>query len=217
MKNAAGFRVGDLAAYRAEDAVSYYKVTALNGMLVSFQTELPEDAVDTALVPTRTLEACGVDMSIRCGGQEESYPGCSLNPSAPDYLIAALEKSHMAAMTLNLPEDAGCAGVPGLHRNRTLRAFGADGILRGRAHDVTGTAAVGEKLLHRVGQVTVLPVLQFREIPAEPALILGEAGQQNRSSCDRPLFRQADKAGCAGSDALHGLDAGIKFLHIDAW
>ena len=28
---------------------------------------------------------------------------------------------------------------------------------------------------------------------------------------------QADKAGCAGSDALHGLDAGIKFLHIDAW
>ena len=110
-----------------------------------------------------------------------------------------------------------CAGVPGLHRNRTLRAFGADGILRGRAHDVTGTAAVGEKLLHRVGQVTVLPVLQFREIPAEPALILGEAGQQNRPSCDRPLFRQADKAGCAGSDALHGLDAGIKFLHIDAW
>ena len=27
--------------------------------------------------------------------------------AAPDYLIAALEKSHMAAMTLYLPEDAG--------------------------------------------------------------------------------------------------------------
>ena len=46
LKNAAGFRVGDLAAYRAEGTVSYYKVTALNGMLVSFNAELPEDAVD---------------------------------------------------------------------------------------------------------------------------------------------------------------------------
>ena len=107
LKNAAGFRVGDLAAYRTEGAVAYFKVTALNGMLVSFHTELPEDAVDTALVPARTLEACGVDMVIRCGGQEENYPGCSLNPAAPDYLLAALEKSTMASMTLHLPEDAG--------------------------------------------------------------------------------------------------------------
>ena len=99
--------MGDLAAYRTEDTVAYFKVTALNGMLVSFHTELPEDAVDTALVPARTLEACGVDMVIRCGGQEENYPGCSLNPAAPDYLLAALEKSTMASMTLHLPEDAG--------------------------------------------------------------------------------------------------------------
>lgn len=105
LKNSAGFRVGDLVLYRGEDTAAYYKVTALNGPLASFHEELPEDAVDTALVPTRTLEACGVDMVIRCGGQEESYPGCSLNPAAPDYLIAALEKSNMAVMTLTLPDS----------------------------------------------------------------------------------------------------------------
>lgn len=75
-------------------------------MLISFQEALPEDAADTGLVPVRTLEACGVDMLIRCGGQEESYPGCSLNSAAPDYLLAALEKSNMAAMTLDIPDRA---------------------------------------------------------------------------------------------------------------
>ena len=107
LKNAAGFRVGDLVVYRGEDgSAAYHKVTALNGMLISFQEELPRDAVDTGLVPTRTLEACGVDMVIRCGGQEESYPGCSLNSAAPDYLLAALEKSNMAVMTLDIPDSA---------------------------------------------------------------------------------------------------------------
>ncbi|MDE6590014.1 MAG: phage tail sheath family protein, partial [Oscillospiraceae bacterium] len=107
LKNAAGFRVGDLVVYRGEDgSAAYHKVTALNGMLISFQEELPGDAVDTGLVPTRTLEACGVDMVIRCGGQEESYPGCSLNSAAPDYLLAALEKSNMAVMTLDIPDSA---------------------------------------------------------------------------------------------------------------
>lgn len=106
LKNAAGFRVGDLAAYRGGESAAFYKVTALNGSLVSFHENLPEDAVDTALVPTHTLEACGVDMAIHCGGQEENYPGCSLNSSAPDYLIAVLEKSNMASMTLNIPDKA---------------------------------------------------------------------------------------------------------------
>ena len=107
LKNAAGFRVGDLAIYRGEDgSAAYHKVTALNGPLISFQEALPEDAVDTGLVPARTLEACGVDMVIRCGGQEESYPGCSLNSAAPDYLLAVLEKSNMAAMTLDIPDRA---------------------------------------------------------------------------------------------------------------
>ena len=104
LKNAAGFRVGDLVLYRGGGEAAYYRVTALNGMLASFHEELPEDAADTALVPSRTLEACGVDMAIRCGGQEERYPGCSLNPEAPDYLAAALEKSHMASIALDLPE-----------------------------------------------------------------------------------------------------------------
>lgn len=106
LKNPAGFRVGDVVAYRSGDSAVYQKITAINGTLVTFAGELPDDAVDTDLVPQRTVEACGVNMGIRCGGQEESYPGCSLNPLAPDYLAAALEKSTMAMMTLTLEDEA---------------------------------------------------------------------------------------------------------------
>ena len=108
LKNPAGFRTGDLVAFRSGSNVVYQKVTAMNGPLATFAAELPADAVDTDLVPKKTLEACGVDMLIRCAGQEESYAGCSLNPSAPDYLADALKKSNLASMQLTVaaePDD----------------------------------------------------------------------------------------------------------------
>ena len=106
LKNTAGFRVGDIVSYFSGSAPVYQTITAVNGNLVSFDQPLPDNVVDTNLVPQKVLEACGVDMTIRCGSQEESYPGCSLNPLAPDYLIAALEKSTMASMELKLDNKA---------------------------------------------------------------------------------------------------------------
>lgn len=106
LKNPAGFRVGDVVAYREGEQVTYQKVTAVNGSLVTFDAALPDSAVDTDLVPQRTLEACGVDMDVRCGGQEERYSGCSLNPMAPDHLVAALEKSNMVTMELKVEDKA---------------------------------------------------------------------------------------------------------------
>lgn len=107
LKNPAGFRTGDVVAFRNGAETVYQKIVAMNGTLATFTDALPEDAVDTALVPKRILEACGIDMVIRCAGQEESYQGCSLNSGAPDYLAAALEKSVLAKMELKIPDEAG--------------------------------------------------------------------------------------------------------------
>lgn len=106
LKNAAGFRVGDMAVYHAGETVSYHKVTGVNGLLVTVAEPLPDDAVDTDLVPQKTVEACGVDLLVRCGDLEEAYPKRSLNPAAPDYLPIALEKSNLAAVTLTLEDKA---------------------------------------------------------------------------------------------------------------
>lgn len=104
LKNAAGFRPGDLVAFRAEGGVTYNKITGVNGSLVTMAEPLPDDAADESLVPQKILEACGVDMMILWEDIRESYPGCSLNPSASDYLPDALVKSNMARVTLS-PED----------------------------------------------------------------------------------------------------------------
>ena len=104
LKNAAGFRPGDLVAFRAEGGAAYNKITGVNGSLVTMAEPLPDDAADESLVPQKILEACGVDMMILWEDIRESYPGCSLNPSASDYLPDALVKSNMARVTLS-PED----------------------------------------------------------------------------------------------------------------
>ncbi len=104
LKNAAGFRAGDIVAFQGEGAQSYHKVTEVNGTLVTVEPPLPDDAVDDALVPQKTLSACGVDLLVRWEDQVETYPGCSLNPAAPDYLESALGKSHLAKLTLTLED-----------------------------------------------------------------------------------------------------------------
>ncbi len=106
LKSAAGFRVGDVAAFQAEGEVAYRKVTGVNGPLVTLNEPLPDGAADDALVPQKTLSACGLDLLLRWEDQEEAYPGCSLNPAAADYLPDALVKSHMAKLTLNLEDKA---------------------------------------------------------------------------------------------------------------
>lgn len=101
LKNPAGFRSGDLVAFRGgEGQTVYSRITGVNGQLVTMAEPLPEDAVDDSLVPQRTLEACGVDMVILWEDLQESYPGCSLNPGAPDYLADI--QSSMAKVTLTL-------------------------------------------------------------------------------------------------------------------
>lgn len=104
LKNAAGFRAGDIVSFQSEGAATYHKVTGVNGLLVTLEPPLPEDAVDDALVPQKTLSACGVDLLVRWEDQEESYPGCSLNPAAADYLPSALGRSHLAKLTLTLED-----------------------------------------------------------------------------------------------------------------
>lgn len=104
LRNTAGFRPGDLVAFRAGGNAVYDRITSVNGQLVTLAEPLPEDAADTSLVPQKTLEACGVDLVILWDDIQESYPGCSLNPSAADYLGDALVKSTLAGVTLRLPD-----------------------------------------------------------------------------------------------------------------
>lgn len=200
LKNPAGFRTGDLAVWRGEDgAAAYCKVTAVNGPLVGLEPELPEHAADTELVPKRTLEACGVDMAVRCCGQEELYPGCSLNPSAPDYLATALEKSVMASMTLEL---SGGADDPlallGGGADRDSLRIGLSGGLNGSMGAVNaGTfngvdlgpgKRTGIEAFQEIGDVSILAVPGVTDPSVQAKLIAHCEGLTSRFAVlDAPL------------------------------
>lgn len=199
LKNDAGFRVGDLAAYRAEGKVSYHKVTAMNGLLASFDPELPEDAVETALVPTKTLEACGVDMLIRCSGQEETYAGLSLNPTAPDYLLAALTKSNMITMTLNIEDKADdplvlLGGTADAETHRIELSGGLNGTMeKVTAGTFNGTdlgpgKRSGIEAFQEITDVSIMAVPGVCEANVQAKLIAHCEGQKNRFAVlDAPL------------------------------
>lgn len=208
LKNPAGFRVGDVAAYRSGDQATYLKVTAVNGSLITFDPPLPDDAVDTDLVPQRTVEACGVDMAIRCGGQEERYPGCSLNPLAPDYLIAALEKSTMASMTLNLEDKADdlltlLGGAADGEELRVELSGGANGTMDGVSAGIfNGTDGgpgkrTGIEAFQEITDVSILAVPGVTDPNVQAKLIAHCENLTSRFAVlDAPL-------GCTGVDELN--------------
>ncbi|MCI8857760.1 MAG: phage tail sheath family protein [Clostridiaceae bacterium] len=106
LKNAAGFRTGDLVAFRADGKTAYRIVKSVSGTAVTLSDDLPDDPTDNNLVPKKTLEACGVDLQLLCGDLQEVYERCSLNPEAPDYLVHALAKSNLAVIKLQLNKEA---------------------------------------------------------------------------------------------------------------
>lgn len=208
LKNPSGFREGDIIAYPAEGGTIYQKIVAVNGTLVTFGEALPDDVVDTDLVPKRVIEACGVNMVIRCGGQEETYPSCSLNPVAPDYLLAALEKSTMATMTLNLEDQAddllvllgGAADVPELRvelsggLNGTMDAVNA-GVFNGT--DGGPGKRTGIEAFQEISDVSIMAVPGVTDANVQAKLI---AHCENFGSRFAVLDAPLD---CTGVDELN--------------
>ena len=134
LKNTAGFRAGDLVAFKANGEVTYNKVTSVNGQLVTMAEALPENSIDTSPAPQKALEACGVDIEILWEDIQESYPGCSLNPGAPDYLGDALGKSALVRVALKPGDKPGdplvlLGSAPGAEALRIELSGGRNGTM----------------------------------------------------------------------------------------
>lgn len=208
LKNAAGFRVGDVIAYRNGETASYHKITTLTGDLITTEPALPEEALDTDLVPQRTLEACGLDLVIRGGGQEEKFSGCSLNSLAPDYLPAMGEKSTLATLTLKLEEKTDdllvlLGGTGEISELTISLTGGTNGSLeRIKAGIFNGTdggsgKCTGIEAFREISDVSIMAVPGVTDANVQTKLI---AHCENLGSCfavlDTPLH-------CTSVDALN--------------
>ena len=108
------------------------------------------------------------------------------------------------------------AGVGGGDLQHAAGKAGGLGVAWYRAHDVGPGAAVGEELLHRIGQEAVIAIGRLAEVAAVHPLVVGKAGNQLGLAHNGPPLRQTHKASGAGADALHGRGTGIILLYVNA-
>ena len=107
VKKAAGFRVGDIVAYREADSetVVYNQVVKAQGDILEFQNPFDDSVLDTELLPTKVLTTCEFTLEVRFDDIVEIYENLSFNISEPNYVLKKLEKSDLIIVG-HMPDEA---------------------------------------------------------------------------------------------------------------
>lgn len=97
VKKAAGFRVGDIVAYRQQDSdeVTCNKVVGCQDNVLEFAEDFDDGIVDEELLPTKVIETCEFHMEVRFDDLVEEYENLSLNVSEPNYVVKKTGKSDL--------------------------------------------------------------------------------------------------------------------------
>ncbi|MBO6149077.1 MAG: phage tail sheath family protein [Lachnospiraceae bacterium] len=90
-KSVEGFREGDLLEFEGE----YNKIDTIFDNVVTFEKELPEAAIDNAIVPKAFLYLVTVNITVRSGDDVEDYADLSFNMSSPRYAGSRLALSEL--------------------------------------------------------------------------------------------------------------------------
>lgn len=106
-KNAAGWRAGDIVAFRdtQQDSVRYNKVTRSQDDLLEFAEEFGEEVVDTQLLPSRFLQSCDFSLEVAYEDQVEIYENLSLNLNSPNYITKKTARSELIVVEAGIIPD----------------------------------------------------------------------------------------------------------------
>ncbi|MFS0726548.1 phage tail sheath family protein [Paenibacillus sp. 1P07SE] len=99
VKNSAGFHAGDVVNYADGEAVTSANVVTVFDNIIELDEALPEDAVDTGLLPTKTLSTAEFTVHVAYGSESETFEACSFNAGAPTYVDTVLSKSELVSVT----------------------------------------------------------------------------------------------------------------------
>ncbi len=97
VKKAAGFRTGDIVAYREPEGekTTYNKVTACQDDCLEFAEDFDAGIVDTEILPTKVITTCEFDMEVRFDENVEVYENLSFNINESNYIVKKTEKSDL--------------------------------------------------------------------------------------------------------------------------
>lgn len=105
-KKAAGFRVGDIVAYKEADAetVVYNEVVKCQDDILEFANEFEDEIVDTDLLPQKVIMTCEFNLEVRFDDIVEVYENVSFNIKESNFVVKKTEKSDLICVEYIKPE-----------------------------------------------------------------------------------------------------------------
>ena len=139
-KSLEGFREGDLVVFEK----TYTKIKTIVDNEVTFEGELPKNAVDANIVPKSLLYLVTFDMTVRYGDDVENYAELSLNPSSPKFAGSRLAGSSIIKAEFAQPKNPGNPVTEILGKDVTDGLFFLDGGTDGSVAKIDASTYIGE-------------------------------------------------------------------------
>lgn len=95
-----GFNIGDVVEFADGKTTVYNKITAIEEKTVTFENPVNASIVDKALVPTKFMKSCEIDVSVKYGDAKEDYLFVSLNTESPEYILSRMSKSELVTVAV---------------------------------------------------------------------------------------------------------------------
>lgn len=100
VRNTDGFNIGDVVEFADGRSSVYNRIVAIEEKTVTFENPVPASIVDTALVPSKFMKSCEIDISVKYGDVKEDYLFVSLNTESPDYVVSRMAKSELVSVRI---------------------------------------------------------------------------------------------------------------------
>lgn len=106
-KKAAGFRVGDIVAYKEADTgtVVYNEVVKCQDDVLEFANAFDDEIVDTELLPQKVIMTCEFNLEVRFDDIVEVYENVSFNINESNFVVKKTEKSDLIHVEYIKPEE----------------------------------------------------------------------------------------------------------------
>lgn len=106
-KKAAGFRVGDIVAYKdaGAETVVYNEVVKCQDDILEFANEFDDGIVDTELLPQKIIMTCEFNLEVRFDDIVEVYENVSFNINESNFVVKKTEKSDLICVEYIKPEQ----------------------------------------------------------------------------------------------------------------
>ena len=98
VKSGAGFNAGDVISYENKDTILYSKVIKNQDNVLTLEVALPEDVVDTNLLPSKVITTCEFNIEVKYEDIVENYENLSFNITANNYVSKKIAKSDLVSI-----------------------------------------------------------------------------------------------------------------------